>query len=219
MPATQPNSQISAVLKRLAQPADRDVTVKNLIALGPSIIPDLVTALADPQEDIRAGVAEALRTLTKDPAKVPGYHTQKFWEARIAQLHPGMSVTDALANLRPDLTAEQCEKSRIMSRGSGQTSTSQYRLDDYWVITIYAVDGGGLHPDPPLLSGSANRIWVEPPGGFTGTWTTWFVNGQKSYAIVCTRRVSTMAFFEAFFDNGTKCYEQHYNNGQIIEGR
>ena len=53
------------------------------------------------------------------------------------------------------------------------------------------------------------HVWVEPPEGFSGTWTTYFINGQRSHEIhYAGGRYSGV--FTAFRSDGSKACVQHY---------
>lgn len=50
-------------------------------------------------------------------------------------------------------------------------------------------------------------MWVAPPADFTGVWTTYFANGQRSHEIHYSNgRYS--GIFTAFHSNGSKAYVQ-----------
>jgi hypothetical protein len=212
--------------------------VKALVKIGKPVVPPLVKVLGDPRNDVRAAAAEALRhILAADPASAPNCHKKAFWEQRIAQLKPGMTLDEALEVLLPDLSPAERRKAMQMMCSSGGSSTSVYRLDDYWTIVIYSLDErrspspdraglqhdsnapfeqGRLGPTPPVLERKARQVWVKPPAAYTGPWTTWHVNGQKAHEMQY-RNGQYNGVFAAFFDDGSKCYQQHYTMG-VCEG-
>jgi antitoxin component YwqK of YwqJK toxin-antitoxin module len=53
-------------------------------------------------------------------------------------------------------------------------------------------------------------VWVEPPQHFTGVWTTYFPNGQKSHKIHY-RDGRYFGEFTAYYPNGQRAYVQHYD--------
>ena len=137
------------------------------------------------RSDIRADAAAGLRRiLAADPAAAPNYHPKAYWEAKLGALKAGVPLKDALRILLLDMTDEQRRKALEMQIWSGQSGVSTYRLDDYWIVTLQLGDiGREKLLAPPKLTRSARRVWVEPPRGYTGTWVTWRVNGQKACEI------------------------------------
>src|SRR5688500_8799280 len=98
---------IAAEVARLASPGGegRAAAVRSLVGMGTAATPALVKALGDPSNDVRAGAAEALRSiLAADPAAAPNHHDRAYWEGRAARLKVGMSQDDAVAALLPDAT-------------------------------------------------------------------------------------------------------------------
>jgi hypothetical protein len=57
-----------------------------------------------------------------------------------------------------------------------------YRLDDGWILFCSYQMKNGVLADRILVS-SVPSIWSAPPTNFTGTWGTYYVNGQKSHEI------------------------------------
>ncbi len=53
-------------------------------------------------------------------------------------------------------------------------------------------------------------VWVEPPEDFTGTWVTYFINGEKARQVdyVNGNRFGTLI---SYYSCGAKAYVQHYN--------
>ena len=64
---------------------------------------------------------------------------------------------------------------------------------------------------PPELLKDALQVHVAPPKDFTGTWTTWQVNGQKGYEFQY-KGGHYDGVVTSFHDNGRKHTEQHYAN-------
>jgi hypothetical protein len=63
-----------------------------------------------------------------------------------------------------------------------------------------------------LVTPSVRQVWVAPPAGYTGSWVTWHVNGQKAHGIQY-RNGKYDGWAIALYDDGSKCYQQHYANG------
>jgi hypothetical protein len=67
---------------------------------------------------------------------------------------------------------------KLLTRGDGRTHDEFYRLDNAWNVTVKYDNTAGL-AERPKLQKKAHEIAVNPRSDFTGTWTTWYVNGQK----------------------------------------
>ncbi len=126
--------------------------------------------LASPDPAERAKAAEALRSAyAKDPVAL-GDHGASHWAERLKRV-PGKTddeVRDILAGatILPG------------SEGGGGGRSVTFRLDDFWLATMGQSDrGDGRY----FSAGPARRfvvhVDVQPPAGFTGTWTTYYVNG------------------------------------------
>ena len=172
----------------------------------------LVALLSNPHQETRAPAAAAMRQLiAADPNSRTNDHGHKYWKKRAESVTPGMKHSDVMRLLPAHdhtLSAEQLLRS---GSGTGQSHTATWRLDHYWTVTIYY-----RNPDTvikyPKLQNKAMRIWVKPPVNFTGTWVTWYVNGQKSHEIGY-KNGKYHGTFIAFYDNGRNSYQQHYRNG------
>jgi hypothetical protein len=95
----------------------------------------------------------------------------------------------------------------VRERGAALES---YRLDDAWLLRCSYQEFGS---SDVLLSHelieSLRYVWIEPPAGFTGVWTTYFVNGQRSHEIQY-RDGQHFGTFTSFYSNGSKAVVQHY---------
>jgi hypothetical protein len=100
----------------------------------------------------------------------------------------------------------------ISGNGSGQSHNLQWRLDDYWTVTVYYNNPDLVHEMGPTLNRRARAVWMKPPDDFSGKWTTWHVNGQKANEIDYEDGKYHGTFI-AYYDNGRMTYEQHYVNG------
>ena len=96
--------------------------------------------------------------------------------------------------------------------GSGTFEAQQYRLDDLWILECH-FDHGFI--DYKLFP-NALDVWVEPPPRFTGVWTTYHVNGEKSYEIHY-RDGKCDGEFTSFYDDGSRAFLTHFIAG-IQEG-
>jgi hypothetical protein len=96
---------------------------------------------------------------------------------------------------------------------SGSSSSESYRLDDAWVLTC-GFRGSVLFER--TLSSSLRYVWVAPSTNFTGTWVTYYVNGQRSHEIHYDDG-KYHGEFVAYNPDGSKCYVQHYDHN-VAEG-
>lgn len=143
----------------------------------------------------RAKAAEALRAAyVKDPIAL-GDHGASYWAERLKRV-PGATDHEV---------GKILEGAKLLpgSEGGGGGRTVTFRLDDFWVATAGQSDrGDGRY----FSAGPARRFVVHvdvlPPPDFTGTWTTYFMNGA--------------VFESAEMDHGrvTRRREQH-DNGQV----
>jgi hypothetical protein len=172
----------------------QDATVKALIA-----------KLSDGDNDVRSKAAAELRQLLAgDSGARTNNRGRLYWEERLRQVKPGMKHDDVQRLLPP--TGKS-----LMEVWSG-TGNRQWRLDDYWTVLAYYNYPDSVHDWTPTLRRRAREVSVDPPVGFTGTWTTWHVNGQKSHEVNYKNGKKDGAF-TSFHDNGRKAVEQHYVNG------
>lgn len=216
-PPTGGDSGIDAEIARLGGPNKTEAvaSVKALVAIGKPAAPALVRALSDPRSGMRAFAAEALRSiLAANPATAPNYHEKALWERRIAQLKSGMPLNEALNVLLPELSPTERQKASEGGAWSGGGGTQTFRLDDYWVVSLYLVgfEQKKLHDHAPDLHRQVRAVWVKPPDKYNGQWVTWHVNGQKAHEIEY-RNGKYDGTSTAYLDDGSKCYQQHYIGG------
>src|SRR5947207_933076 len=81
--------------------------------------------------------------------------------------------------------------------------------DEVWMARLWLT----RHPPTTVtraeLVESLQRLWVNPPADFTGRWTTYHVNGQKSHAIDY-REGKYDGEWIGFHPNGRPNVIQHY---------
>ena len=194
------------------------MAVKTLVGIGKPAVPALINVLRDPRNEVRALAAEAMRSILADPANAPNYHEKTYWAQRLAQLRPRMKLDEALAVLLPELSPPERRKTCVSGSWSGDSGFFTCRLDDYWAVQLYVVGHGHEHlPDQAdanlcRLDQSVRKVWVAPPAGYTGVWVTWHTNGQKANKIQY-RNGKPDGLWTAFYDDDSKCYEQHFVNG------
>jgi antitoxin component YwqK of YwqJK toxin-antitoxin module len=170
-----------------------------------------IEALSDTNSETRAAAAEALRRIV---AKYPSgtVHLaskdggEAAWQEKVKRIDAGMTKAQVLKIL-PEFAGAASEMCEI---GNGNSHIVSYRLDYHWVVKI-----SYRNPDKvierPRLTKRALQVNVAPPPNFTGTWPTWYVNGQKARAIQYTNGKYN-GVFTSYHDNGTRSYEQHYVN-------
>jgi hypothetical protein len=163
-----------------------------------------VKQLSDPEQSVRDAAAAFLRKSLAADAGVPGDPGEAFWKKKLAAIRPGITVARFKA-----VTGGTSEG----AISSGQSTTTTWRLDDYWVV-------GTTFDQPDKLRSvgaparHARSVWVEPPAkDFSGRWVTYFVNGLVDHDIQYAR--GSYERFTAHHDNGQVAYEQRYENGQI----
>ena len=183
-------------------------------AKPPIAIAEQVVRLAAPDPNMRAASASAVRDfILKNPDSVPNRQGKSYWEERLAKIRPGMTQDAVIQLLYPN-HAWPFPPSKVM-RGvwSGQSGTATYRLDGYWTATIYLIKPESPEVSrAPVLNEEVQAVWIVPQKDFTGTWTTYYVNGQKAHEIEY-RAGKYDGTFTAFHDDGSKSCEQHYAAG------
>jgi hypothetical protein len=162
-----------------------------------------VARLADPDPNVRDAAATRIRAaLAKEP-EANGDPGQAHWQAALARIPKGISAAELSRRLGATTQG---------GASSGQSSSLIFRLDDHWQVVVYFDIPDRLREVGPLSRG-VRHVWVQPPGGYTGRWVTYFVSGATSHDIDYEK--GTYKRFTAFHDNGQKAYEQRYVNGKI----
>jgi hypothetical protein len=144
---------------------------------------------------VRAAAAEALRA-----GPPHDDHGEAYWRERVAQIDEGMARDQVVELLPP------------VEHGPSVSRAEHWRLDGYWTVTLVFTDETKVR-GTPVLQRRARSIWVEPPPGFSGTWVTWYVNGQKSHEITYLDGTYEGVFL-SYHDNGERSVEQHYVAGR-----
>lgn len=93
--------------------------------------------------------------------------------------------------------------------GDGQTHMENYRLNDDWIISC-----SFENKDDELLGcdliANTRDIWFSPEdSNFTGTWITYYINGQKAREIEY-KNGRYFGKFISYHSNGSVSYIQHY---------
>jgi antitoxin component YwqK of YwqJK toxin-antitoxin module len=173
-----------------------------------------IKALSDPNSDKRAAAAEALRQIVaRYPSGTVNLRAQDGgeaeWRKKIAEITPDMSLAE-IRKILPRLPAATGE-------GSTPNGDAFYQLDFQWMVTLeedqsgYGGKRGAKTTFRPVLEKSTFQVDVTPPKDFTGTWTTWYVNGQKAFETQY-KHGAYDGVLTSYHDNGGKSFEQHYTN-------
>jgi antitoxin component YwqK of YwqJK toxin-antitoxin module len=172
------------------------------------VVKALIARLSDADSDIRANTARNLRKLlASDEGARTNNRGRLYWEARLNQVKPGMT-DDEVKRLLPPADASASG----VGTWSGGTGNRQWRLDDYWMVVVHYYYPDSVHETPPSLRRHAREVKVDLPANFTGTCTTYYVNGQKAFEMEY-KNGKYGGSFTAFHDNGRKSVEQHYVDG------
>lgn len=152
--------------------------------------------LSSPSQQVRDAAAASLRTAYVLPSR-------SSWDTVVAAIKPGDSSDTILQMLQPYRVTTE------LGPASGQSFYQSYRLDDVWLLrcSFRKLDSGDALLRHELIEQMRN-VWVEPPAGFNGAWTTYFVNGQRSHELhyVQGRLFGTLT---SFHSNGSKSVVQH----------
>jgi len=160
---------------------------------------DSLSAIADlgnVDSTARAAAAAALRE-----APPQDDHGEAYWRERLARVQAGMA-RDRVAEILPPV-----------ERMTMPSKTEIWQLDGYWAVALVFADDAKVE-GTPVLEQRVRSVWVDPPPGFSGTWVTFYVNGQKSHEIGY-RDGTYDGVFLSYHDNGERSVEQHYVAGQI----
>lgn len=151
--------------------------------------------LASPDQEVRdKAAAELRRTFQSTP--------ESKWTPILEKVKKGQTKKEILELLAPfKITIE-------MGGGSGQSHSECYRLDNEWLLRCDYLNNGDILFDRSLIQ-SMRGVPAIPPKNFSGKWTVYFVNGNKSREI-SMKDGHYFGEFIAYRSNGTKAYVQHY---------
>ncbi len=151
--------------------------------------------LASPSQPTRDAAAKSLRE-NFQPAP------REKWQPVVDAIKPGDTKAAILERLKPFNVASEG------GAGSGGSHSESYRLDDRWMLSC-AFRNEGEKLIKHTLYEQLRAVWVAAPADFTGVWTTYFVNGQRSHEIHYEGG-KYAGTFTAFHSNGAICYVQNY---------
>jgi hypothetical protein len=166
-------------------------------------------ATATPREDLASSLQEARDAAARELRASFVAPPRSKWEFLVAAIKPGDTKQSVMEILRPyNVTTES-------GVASGQTSTENYRLDDAWVLFCsYQRSPTAETIMEVTLRENLRHIWVAPAQTFSGVWTVYFVNGQRSHEINYADG-RYFGEFTAFRSDGSKLYVQHYGPSGI----
>ncbi|MEO8703171.1 MAG: hypothetical protein ABI867_24205 [Kofleriaceae bacterium] len=151
--------------------------------------------LASPVQATRDAAAKQIRATFK-----PSPRAQ--WDKVVASIKKGTTEQAMLAQLAPYKPTPEG------GAAGGGGSTMSYRIDDSWII-VCAFTTADMKLFEIKLVPSVRDLWVEPPKGFTGVWTTYRANGVRSHEI--HYQGGTYAgTFTSFHEDGSKSVVQTY---------
>ena len=165
---------------------------------GYNLIASPIDDLASPSQETRDAAAKILRSIY-----TPSSRTN--WDSLVASIKVGDNKTNVIEMLH-----------RLNIKGGGGAGTGTYesrlfQLDDLWELE--------LSSERDLVVGCKLRdqmrdIWILPPTNFSGVWTTYWVNGQRS-AEVHIKDGKYLGDFTGFSPSGFKSYVQHFDNNLL----
>src|ERR1043165_744903 len=165
-----------------------------------------ITSIISPRSELSSTNQEARDAAAKILRETYIPPSRTNWDSLVASLKVGMSKSNILQLLKPVVVRPEG------GGGSGTFEAQQFRLDDLWILECHfdhGFLGCKLFPQPL-------EIWMEPPPHFTGLWTMYRVNGQRSYEIRYKdgKRDGEMT---SFYDGGSKAVVTHFIQG-VQEG-
>jgi hypothetical protein len=193
---------LRCVVKRQNRMTPRILTILLICCWGTGLAGSPASDLSSPSQEMRDAAAKILRQNYTAPSRTN-------WESVVSSITNGMTETSVLEFLSPFKVTPE------IGFGSGGTHTRYYRLDDAWVLTCWFRNQGDVLFER-MLSLDLRYVSVAPPTNFTGTWVTYFVNGQKSHEIHYDNGKRHGEFI-AYYPEGSKCYIEHFNH-HILEG-
>jgi hypothetical protein len=169
------------------------LTLALLAAPGDIAPPALFAELSSPDQKARDTAAAQLRRTFKLSPREP-------WDKFLATLKEGDTKQSILDRLPIKMTEGGI--------GTGQSHMEMIRLDDRWVLRAWFHNEGDKFRSADIIE-HMRHVWVAPPENFSGTWTTYFVNGQPSHVIEYENG-KYHGTFTSNHANGSKSVVQHY---------
>lgn len=169
---------------------------------------ECIVRLSDTSQAERDDAATQLRRMIRRNKVTYGEghlrtHDSAYWYSKIASVNRKGTVAEVIHAL--GLDSSQSE----IGMCSGQTCFNTYRLDNSMVLQLHYLSNEPHRVFYDTIMYAPKRMEVEAPPHFSGTWITYFVNGQRSHAIEYTDGMYSGNFI-AYHDNGLVSYRQHY---------
>ena len=166
-----------------------------------------IQALHNGNSEVRQAAAAALRRIiAKYPSGTSNIRSkdsgEAYWIEKVNQVGKGMTQTEVVKIL-PSLV----QPIDFEMTPNGDVS---YRIDNEWLVTSPDRYSDKVISSPELTKREL-LVFVPPPEGYTGTWTNWYVNGQKGTETQYENGEYN-GLHTYYYDNGQKGYEQHYLN-------
>jgi antitoxin component YwqK of YwqJK toxin-antitoxin module len=166
-----------------------------------------IKALHNGNSEVREAAAEALRRIiAKYPSGTSNIRSkdsgEACWIEKVSQVKEGMTKPEVVKIIPP--LPESADYT------TGPTGDVSYRIDKNWIVTIPYRNSDKVISNAKLTK-SELLVFVAPPEDYTGTWTTWYVNGQKGHETQYENGRYN-GLLAHYYDNGQKWYEQHYTN-------
>jgi len=157
---------------------------------------------------VRAAAAKALREIVAKYGNGTSNIRERDagearWMEKVKQVKPGMSKEKAEESLSVAIKEHSNDP-------SGGSHTWYYRLDPHWVVTIEYRNRVVI--EQPKLRRLEDVVCVPHPPSYSGTWTAWYVNGQKAHDMEY-KDGKYEGFFTSYHDNGQKWLAMQYVNG------
>jgi len=171
----------------------------SIVICGCNLIASPIDDLASPSQETRDAAAKILRSIYTPPPRTN-------WDSLVASIKVGDNKTNVI---------EMLHRLNIKDGGGAGTGTYEsrlFQLDDLWELE--------LSSERDIVVGCKLReqmrdIWILPPTNFSGVWTTYWVNGQRS-AEVHVKDGKYFGDFTGFSPSGFKSYVQHFDNNLLV---
>ena len=161
--------------------------------------------LGSPSQETRDAAAKILRATFEAPPRTN-------WNPLVEKLKLGIPKTNVL-----DILGHYADHVEG-GGGSGITEMERYRLDDLWLLECSYTGkeaSKSVLTHVKLIEQMLN-VPVNPPSGFTGTWTIYYINGQKSGTGYYKNGKPDGASM-GYYSDGSKALINHSANG-ILSG-
>jgi hypothetical protein len=157
--------------------------------------------LGSVSQEIRDAAAKAIQETYVAPARTN-------WNSLVTSLKLGTPKQTVLSRFN------SLSLSLVSNFGSGNSETDTCRLDDLWVIDCTFTNGvSSTNLSHVELRDQMRDVWVPPPTNFTGSWTTYYVNGQPGYNI-SYKSGQRNGESRSFYPNGHTLLINHFLNGK-----